>query len=93
MPSSLRIYPAPHYSGDLKTDYFTCHAVSSLEYRHQLPFWDSWEDCLTLVAVVRRVCGVCSTKAGSHHQPSHDGHLYTPLIISICSAAYKCAKG
>lgn len=82
MASSLRIYPAPHNSGDRKTDYFTCYAVSSLAYRNQLPFRDRWEDYLTLVTAVRRVCEEHSTKASSHRQPSHEMVIFTPLSSS-----------
>lgn len=77
MPSSLRIYPAPHHSGDVKT-ITPAMQVSSLEYRHQLLFGDHWEDCLTLVTVVRRVCGEHSTKVSSHRQPSHEMVIFTP---------------
>lgn len=74
MPSGLRIYLA---RGLDRVFHLLCGFL--------LPFWDCWEECLTLVIVVRRVCGGTLNK---RQQPwpaqPWDGHSYPSILIWIC---------
>lgn len=60
MPNRFRIYLTTHYPGDFG------QTISPAMQFLTSPFWDRWEECLTLATVVRRVCGEHPTNASSH---------------------------